>query len=226
MSEVEYLDSLVAELTKDVPKMDASVKNLMSIFMSDPARAIHPDAALACGRSLLKAIQAVELDELEAFAMLHPQAEAQSADDRLTEVCRYKVALAVRLALVAKGSKLSQSLGRKYLVWSHRWAQIRQHALTSITAGTAPEDAHLFLDKYENALLHPGTNPHYSLLFADMRCPELEGSDADLVWAADMAAALRARQQARAAAVQARLDDITQQVVEIVEEEEEESDGR
>jgi hypothetical protein len=209
LSDNEYLDSIVTEVTADLPKIDASIKNLLTLYLGGGSglTTLSQNNAMICARSLLKAIQSYEISPLESYTSQYPQTESQSASDRLTEICRYKVIFAFRQSCVQKGSKISQSFGKSYFFWSKSWEGIKAHALDiMLSQNIALEEAEHFLGKYETSIFSPTS----------------EGSDADLIWADNFTAALRARQQKRAETVQTRLDDIVQAVVKNKESDENE----
>ncbi|RYH30587.1 hypothetical protein EON65_04715 [archaeon] len=207
-SEEYYLNSLVTELAADLPKIDASVKNLAALMMTaetTATNALPPHAVMTCARMFLKAIQSHELLDMDSYCRVNPQGANQPADDRLSQVCRYKVLLAYRKSIESKDQKVSQQLGKLFFVWSGVWREVRDAAYQLILAqNMSAEQADAFLGKYENSLFATEQNVH----------------DADLIWATNFNVALRERQQKRAREVQNRLNDIVQGVIESKQDDE------
>lgn len=200
-----YLDSLLQMIVSDTPRIDASVKNLMTILMSNVEfnEMISQSELFVCARTLLQTIQSTSLKSIDSYLSENPQETTQTADNRLTEVCRYKVVWTYRESIIRSNKKVSQSFGRLYFVWANCWNEIKIHSKAALIEKHLDENGiDYFLQKYEKSLFD-----HNS-----------ESSDSDLIWADNFNAALQRRQKQRAESVSSRLNSLVQDVVVAVED--------
>jgi hypothetical protein len=95
--------ALSNDLTDDQPNIETAIKNYITILLGrNAAQTIHsldyeilsrfsPPICLNCAKLLVKALNSFRLLTLSTWTEKFPQAEEQTASDRLDEINRYKV---------------------------------------------------------------------------------------------------------------------------------------
>jgi len=204
--EMEFTQAQLLEshrLMEEMPRIEAGLKNFLSMRMAEamtPAPENTSAAAMSgsqaaaalqgCARVLLRTLNAIDLPTSTEWSQLHPQGEKEPGFDFLNRIGAYKVVQALWERCRSQGQKPAKLLGRsalrfalpevidKILLDAHASAQ---------AAGVPEEQLRDFLDGFAETL--------------DDRSGDAESMDnnAELVWAADMNAALAARQRARKA---------------------------
>jgi hypothetical protein len=202
----DILSSCSKQLMEEQPKIGAATKNLIAMVLgkslADPSSQLlfandanfTPDTALLCGRALLQAIQAFDPEEPMAWSVTHAQPEAQSGEDRLNDVIRYRCLYTLRSNVKSKNGKVSVLFGRSFLTWSKSWETIRR---SIIRPESVPDDMfEYFVSVFERSIL---------LECASQDANDL--SDEALIWAEDFNGMLRRRQEARKSEAERRTTD-------------------
>lgn len=185
-------------LKAEAPRIDAALKNFISLKMAEgltgaeaaeagAGAPLDQRAAMGCARAVLKALNATELPPAPAWGQLHPQAEGERGLDFMTRLGEYKVVQALWARCRAAGQKPSKLLGRSALRYAYpevAGALLAQAAASAAAVGVAEEQLRAFVGDFGRSVEEAAATP---------------GSAAELVWAADLRAALFARQEARKA---------------------------
>lgn len=137
------LKEYIEELQNEVPRIDAAVKNLITLLVGSKNFEIKD--ALTMGKALLNAVQQTSLLDIDEFCSKYPQRDNQSGLDRLTEVCRYKTVFGLRNLVLDTKAKVSKLFGRKYLIWTKIWPDILSHTQNSLKSNATlmEEDVNL-----------------------------------------------------------------------------------
>lgn len=184
------LSEFVQEAQSESPKIEAAVKNLISLLVS--TRDVDMKDALAIAKSLLKAIHNTPLLTVDEYCLKYPQKNEQSGVDRLNEVCKLKTVIELRERVIAHQAKISKLFGRKYFAWTRCWPDIRSvvQADMKANASIAEETMEVFLIVFGASLT------------ADQA---LSDDYSDLIWCADFAGGLAAHKKKRQEEVKQRL---------------------
>lgn len=203
----QILEDLCASLGNEVPKVDTAIKNLIAKFLSTPENADFSTESFASARILLKEFNAMpgSLDNIIDWGSKNPQAENQSAEDRLSDIAKYKAVLFVSSKIVSV-HKPSKVFGKSFFVWSKCWSMLKENVLTkgaeTFTPGTVAHDIFLaFTTEFSLAV------------------EEDTYIDSDLVWARDFKQALKWRQEIRTEAAKERGDAFQNEIRDAVIEE-------
>jgi hypothetical protein len=178
----QILENLCASLVNEVPKIDTAVKNLIAKFLSHPENADFYTESITSAKILLKEFKEVtrSLDNTIDWGTKNAQPENQSAEDRLSDIAKYKAVL----FLCTKVDKPSKVFSKSFFSWSKCWPALKEKVLTkgaeTFTPGTSAHDIFLaFIGEFALAV------------------EEETYVDSDLVWAIDFTQALQKRQQRR-----------------------------
>jgi len=209
----ELLSQHAQLLIDEQPKIGAAVKNLMAMLLArhttDPAAHLlfndgatfTPVAALACGRALLKAVDACALPSPADQAAAQPQGDGQSADARLTELIRYKCLHHLHTRALASGGRTCSLFGRRFFAWSGCWPRVQAACRRDRPAAVPDDVLAYFLGEFERSLLLLPADPAPGGTAEDgTGLGSDPSSDAALVWAVDFNGVLKQRQEARKAA--------------------------
>uniref|UniRef100_A0A7S4SQR0 Uncharacterized protein n=1 Tax=Alexandrium monilatum TaxID=311494 RepID=A0A7S4SQR0_9DINO len=176
------------------PRIDAALKNFLSLRMAedmteaDPcgSRASAGRGAITCARALSRALNALELPPSAEWAREHPQAEDERGVDFMERIGEYRVLQVLWARCRAAGQKPSAVLGRSALKLAYPLAAralLSPPVATGDTGGAAAgagDELRDFVEGFGRSL-------------------EKGAPAADVVWAADLGAALASRRLARAA---------------------------
>mmetsp|Transcript_42556 Transcript_42556/g.133353 ORF Transcript_42556/g.133353 Transcript_42556/m.133353 type:complete len:349 (+) Transcript_42556:573-1619(+) len=163
-------DKLAKEYTTAEPKIDAALRNHLAYCVARGQ--VHGDGGLpmakahACTRALSLAINQLMLPDPVTWGAEHPQAESQSASDRLDELARYGI-LQRLLASVKKagpGAKPTKLFGRQLLTVRG----VREQVLAAAKAD---------IERRRGAASNPNPNPS-PILNTGGGLPEPEEADA------------------------------------------------
>lgn len=209
-----FTDEQVAraeELMEEMPRIEAALKNFLSIKMAEglappageaaasreqpgTAGAVSQAASLqGYARVILRELNAMELPSSPEWSQRHPQGASESGFDFMARIGDYKVVQALWQRCKMAGQKPAKLLGKSalQLVFPEvRERLLAQPAATVQAAGTGAteECLRLFIDSFDAAI------------------SAAPGDDlGDLVWAANLQAALAERQRARKAEAEERL---------------------
>ena len=209
----ELLSQHAQTLIDEQPKISAAVKNLMAMLLArhttDPAAHLlfndgatfTPVAALACGRALLKAVDACALPSPADQAAAQPQGGGQSADARLTELIRYKCLHHLHTRALASGGRTCSLFGRRFFAWSGCWPRVQAACRRDRPAAVPDDVLAYFLGEFERSLLLLPADLAPAAAAEDATGMGMDpSSDAALVWAVDFNGVLKQRQEARKAA--------------------------
>ena len=121
----ETIDAVVAALQAEKPVISDAVKTLISLVVASHAtaadRAAAPKGAgdlamvTSCGRALLKAINSHVLPPPPQWALEHPQAEQETALERIETMTTYRACHALAARCAKAGAKPTRMLGRGFL---------------------------------------------------------------------------------------------------------------
>lgn len=188
-------DAHVDALSSDLPRVKDAVKNLAAVVLaelaaagdaasqSEPTHSARYDAmpttqqgVMAAARLLVKRVNDAELPPAPQWGVEHPQAESESATERMESIGVYRAACAMRAHVVASGAvgaSVCSMFGRRFL------------QATRVLEGLADS-----------------TDDVGAAAFARAFTAASDGTDAELaklVWTTDTTAALAAQRRARAA---------------------------
>lgn len=201
----EFTDIQVVEaqrLMDEMPRIESALKNFLSLKMaeimapgsdadteapaSSSSSASPATAAVlqGCARIVLRTTNALELHPAPVWSQMHPQGEAENGVDFMERIAAYKVVQALWDRCRNAGQKPAKLLGRTALrqVYPEVVAKIVDDLNASAAAAKATEEQlRQFVDGFGKTLAED---------------PD-ECSDASIVWAPDMTAALKVRQERR-----------------------------
>jgi len=203
--ESKIMDSILDIIRTEQPKIDASVKNFLSVLIAkgqkDPAVArsvssstsstvdslidLSPHFLMDYAKLFLSCVQQTEMIDYSEYFTLNLQKADESAIDRLNEMCKYKAFYAYRQHVIQSGQKVSKHFGRSYFTFANIWSRIRGQYLSRLESG---ENKNLtlgeglqFIELYEKSLaIANDTN-----------------TDSDIIWAQNFQQALQKRQISR-----------------------------
>merc|ERR1719326_2310014 len=211
VEEREFTDAQVEEsgrLMEEMPRIEAALKNYLSLKMAEglcppaeaaaeapaPSSAASSAALQGCARVLLKTLNATQLPPAPEWSQRHPQGQEELGVDFITRLGNYKVVQVLWTKCLTAGQKPAKMLGKSSLrlVMPEVASQILADAPSSAGAAKATEEElRSFLAGFEAALVGDVSDA---------------ASEAAIVWCEDLRAALAARQQARNALAQDRVD--------------------
>lgn len=155
----QTIELCLDEIIQDSPKINDATKNLISIILGSDLSSntevfsvTRTEDLLRCGRLLLKALPLIEFLDTPAWGTERPQREDQSADDRISEISKYKVCLyLVNKCKQPNNASLSKMVGKKFFQYTDCWTRLRNYIVSS--KGELDDDIlNLFLDKMEESL--------------------------------------------------------------------------
>jgi len=204
-------------IMEEIPRIEAALKNYLSLKMAEglapagdsveaesasTAPAASAAALTGCARAILKVTNSLELPSGPQWSQSHPQGEFETGLDFMARIGAYKVVQALWERCRKSDQKPAKFLGRTAL--RQAYPEIKARLLGDLPAFAAQAKASeqqlvQFVEGFEATLAE-------------------ECNDADIVWAANMAAALAARQEARKVEAAERVqraataDDFSQQL--------------
>ena len=123
------LEKYAVECQEQAPKIVDAIKNLVSVVLGKQMTQTSFDAesavlytsqqALLCAKLLAKSIQQVALTEYSIWSSLYPQTSSQTADDRLTQLLRYKTLVYLRQKVLRANQSICKFFGVNYFLWSN-----------------------------------------------------------------------------------------------------------
>lgn len=153
MSAATVLKDYCDEILEDQPKLDAAIKNLISIFLSNISKDEDGNQAavdqlvfqhvMSCARLLSKEFNAALLSDVLVWCEDNPQGET-SASDRMTEVAQYKAAKFMLDKVIESGQKPSKIFGKKFLLMTKCWGTLRQKMVQTEESYTKRIDPVIF----------------------------------------------------------------------------------
>lgn len=189
--------NLAKQLQEEMPRIDAALKNFLSLRMAEGLTAGDAAGAAAplrgCARVLLRALNAADLPEATEWGRRHPQGEEERGMDYMARIGEYRVVQVLWAQCRTAGQKPAALLGRSALRFAYPeiTAQLLGDApATATAAGVTEEELRDFVDAFGRSLAEEDAT---------------EQSDADIIWAKDMKAALGVRQMARKKEAEERL---------------------
>jgi hypothetical protein len=191
------LEAQLTSLRADRPCISDAMKNFLAYLAAQQSTDGKPGPhahdmpqLMACAKVILKLLNAHELPSPGSWAAEHPQAEDEMGMARIETLSMYKAAYMLNLQVAsAPGAKATKLFGRRFLTATGCWDSVHDQAASELAAlRFAPALVEAFLRGWSSAL---GDTP------ADKEV-------AELVWAVDFQAVLRARQEARANDVRER----------------------
>lgn len=190
VAEDKVLRDLADQVKNETPRITDAVKNFMSLLIAKSFTDTDFNAAIitACSKTLLFEAQRFVLPTIEEFLVKHPQGADQTGEERIDEVCRYKVIYALREQLKAtQDQKISKFFGKSFFKWSKCWPELRQSVESNLMRdqNISEEYVTLFLNMFEHSIFD--TNDYGD---------DLE-DDRKLIWAADLNKELKRRQEKR-----------------------------
>jgi hypothetical protein len=201
------LDLAVAALKEDMPRITDAAKNLTAILAGNEFARADKRAAgsssssdapleiadlLQVARIVLKHINAYTFPEPSTWAADNPQGPEETAMQRVETLTNYRAAHALASHASSQGAKLTKLLGRKFLRATFSWAAIRE----SINADSA-------LRAFPRATVEAFLKGWGEAIDSEAGAA---GDVAELVWEADLPAALQERRLARQQEVTERLE--------------------
>ncbi len=156
--DTSLIDSLSSSIQTDLPTIDASVKNLISLLVGKSyiSDGIDLKSAMTCAKVLLQNVQRFKLLDVESYCAKYPQKDSQSGLSRLDEVCQYKAIIRLRDATYRQNAKATKLFGKLFFVWTSAWPLIRDQIETELIANHSNhvtlDEMSLFLDTYERSL--------------------------------------------------------------------------
>lgn len=150
------MTGLSEQLMQGTPKLDVVFKNLISLCVAR-SQVVADDTlsvenSLAIVRVVLKKLQAQSLPEAAQWGTLHTQADNQTADARILQLMRYKVARLLHNRTVERGAKVYKVFGVQYLLWTQCWDAVRAASIADRPAAIQEDTFANFLDTFESAL--------------------------------------------------------------------------
>jgi len=141
---------LSKEITEEEPKIEAALKNFMSILLAQSATGnaqahrdrddnfvpLTSDSVLRNVRLLIKKINTWVLPDLVQWGAIHPQNENEGAMGRLDALTRFKVLYALHRLALQKNAKPAKLFGVKFFHWSRVWPTLRDSILSENTSGS------------------------------------------------------------------------------------------
>jgi hypothetical protein len=200
--EEAIMESFVNKVKSETPKIDVSLKNLMSVLLGKAQQdligrvdVISAQYLMDYTKLFLNVLQSELMLPVLDFAAQFSQSSSQTADQRLDEICQYKAFLAYREHASQNNQKISKLFGRSFFTSTKIWDRIKASFLARLTSGekkmlTVGEGT-IFIELYEKSIFQADNKDSF----------------ADLIWATDFTAALRQRQVDRAAAAAKRADE-------------------
>jgi len=189
-SDEELIDAVVAALQAEKPVISDAVKSLISLVVASHAtaadRAAAPKGAgdlamvTSCGRALLKAINSHVLPPPPQWALEHPQAEQETALERIETMTTYRACHALAARCAKAGAKPTRMLGRGFLRGTRCWETVSDSCRAQLLEQRFPPPlVDTFLDRFGRSLA--------------------AGSEEEevLVWAADLPRAIEERRRER-----------------------------
>jgi len=215
--EREFTEAQVEEsgrLMEEMPRIEAALKNFLSLKMAeglaptppggeeamgdqDPAPAGPACSAAAlqgCARVLLKTLNALQLPPAPEWSQRNPQGAEESGLDFITRIGAYKVVQVLWTKCLNNGQKPAKMLGKtalRYVLPEVSSIVLADAASSAAAAKATEEELRSFFASFEAALAADASD----LV-----------SEAAIVWCADLRIALAARQEARKTAAQERID--------------------
>lgn len=167
------MTALSKELTEEEPKIEAALKNFMSVLLAQSATGnaqahrdaddnpvpLTSDAVLRSVRLLIKKINAWTLPDVVQWGAANPQSEDEGAVARLDALTRVKVLSALHGLAMQRGGKPAKLFGAKFFYWSRAWPALRdsllnEHTDSSSGSEVSPDEQCLryILRKFEQSL--------------------------------------------------------------------------
>jgi len=187
---------LAERLKNEMPRIESGVKGYLSLKMAESytenaaQRSSSAGVAAAmlqgCARVLLQTLNALDMPPVVEWGAQHPQLEGENGMDFMTRLGEYKVVQTLWARCKSSGQKPAKLLGRLSLRYALPEAVqvILSDAAASAANAKAPEEElRKFIAGFEATL-------------SDQAMADVDG-DAELVWATDTNASVRARQQRR-----------------------------
>lgn len=201
--EEAIMEGFVNKVKLEIPKIDVSLKNLMSVLLGKTQQdllgkvdVISAQYLMDYAKLFLNVLQNETMLPILDFAAQFPQSSGQTADQRLDEICRYKAFFAYREHATQNNQKISKLFGRSYYTATRIWERIKASFLLRLESGGEKKmltvgEGTIFIELYERSIFQP----------------EDKDGFADLIWATDFSAALRQRQVDRVAAAAKRAEE-------------------
>lgn len=202
--EREFTDTQVEDakrLMDEMPRIESALKNYLSLKMAEimsPANDADTEAPSAsssaspanaavlqgCARVVLKTTNGLELHPPTVWSQMHPQGESESGVDYMARIAAYKVLQALWDRCRSADQKPAKLLGRTTM--RQVYPEVTQKIFDDLSASAAAakateEQLRQFVDGFGATLAED---------------PD-ECSDANIVWAPNMAAALKVRHEKR-----------------------------
>lgn len=135
----QELEAYRNSIVNDEPKIETSLKNLVSIILgrvmspsTERERELEdrlgPAVVLSCARILLKTINAAQLIDTVVWGTKNPQGIAQLSLQRIEQLTRYNVIVDMHNRAVSKGGKTGKLFGKSFFTWCNNWDVIRAAA--------------------------------------------------------------------------------------------------
>lgn len=159
MSEIEIMDQYIKQVLSENPKIDSAIKNLLSILISkfyhDDETPMDYSSSMACAKIFLKTLNKYQLTETNEYFSNYKQEEKQSGIERIDEICKYKVILALHKDCLNKTEKISKRFGKSYFLWTNSWSSLKKLILDDSEAESmiSFDAINLFLNLFEQSLV-------------------------------------------------------------------------
>jgi len=210
-AEHEFTEAQVEEsgrLMEEVPRIEAALKNFLSLKMAEglappepgaeaPASAASSPASNSslqgCARVLLKGLNALELPPAPEWGKRHPQGKEELGLDFISRLGSYKVVQALWTKCLSAGQKPAKMLGKsslRYALPEVSSQLLADLATSAASAKATEEELRTFLVGFEAALAGDVADPM---------------SEAAVTWCSDLRATLAERQKARQALAEERV---------------------
>lgn len=221
------LEKHCKSIMDDLPKVDTVLKNIISLYHATHAEAYADELSevIAVARMISKTYNSYVLLDICTWGDKNPQ-NNQNGLERVEDIAKYKAALFIREKLVSSKIRLTAATGKKYIIWTGIWPQIKSNIQThEVMESLNPRVRQYFLAIFDlifesklylvcncivyNFVIDTTALENGSVIVDSQYDAEndicVSREEAELVWAADFSSELRNRQQARVKAAQIRI---------------------